>query len=428
MRLEKKKGPAFVHGTPNSWGDAHMRPEELEDLWHLFNLISRGDHLRAKTLRKVSKQSSTGTVSSQRVLMLLEIEVQSVDFDPEGGEMRVGGVTVSEHDGMSLGSHHTLELELQREFNLHKKCWDARHLEVLAQATGGAVARADVAAVLMEHGRCNVCLISGGLTVVRAKLEVHIPKKGAATVMQGAAKSTEKFYGQVLRAVLEHVDFAKVKAVLLAGPGFVKEQWWEWAKAEASKKRDHAEHKALLHSVPQWVLCHASSAYKHALKEVLGAPEVAARLSDTKAAAEVVALRRFFEMMADEPDRTTYGLKEVLRARDQGAIDKLLLADSLFRAQHVKRRQQYVELAEAVRDGGGAVHIFSSFHASGEQLAQLSGVAALLRFPMPLLSDDPGDSSDDDDDDEAREGVEALRVEGGGGGKRAEPAHILMPS
>ena len=48
-----------------------MRPEELEDLWHLFNLISRGDHLRAKTLRKVSKQSSTGTVSSQRVLMLL---------------------------------------------------------------------------------------------------------------------------------------------------------------------------------------------------------------------------------------------------------------------------------------------------------------------------------------------------------------------
>ena len=75
-----------------------------------------------------------------------------------------------------------------------------------------------------------------------------------------------------------------------------------------------------------------------------------------------------------------------------------------------------------------AVHIFSSFHASGEQLAQLSGVAALLRFPMPLLSDDPGDSSDDDDDDEAREGVEALRVEGGGGGKRAEPAHILMPS
>ena len=150
-----------------------------------FNLISRGDHLRAKTLRKVSKQSSTGTVSSQRVLMLLEIEVQSVDFDPEGGEMRVGGVTVSEHDGMSLGSHHTLELELQREFNLHKKCWDARHLEVLAQATGGAVARADVAAVLIEHGRCNVCLISGGLTVVRAKLEVHIPKKGAATVMQG---------------------------------------------------------------------------------------------------------------------------------------------------------------------------------------------------------------------------------------------------
>jgi protein pelota len=31
--------------------------------------------------------------------------------------------------------------------------------------------------------------------------------------------------------------------------------------------------------------------------------------------------------------------------------------------------------------------IFSSMHVSGEQLKQLSGIAALLRFPLPELED-----------------------------------------
>lgn len=31
--------------------------------------------------------------------------------------------------------------------------------------------------------------------------------------------------------------------------------------------------------------------------------------------------------------------------------------------------------------------IFSSMHVSGEQLKQLSGIAALLRFPLPDLED-----------------------------------------
>lgn len=40
---------------------------------------------------------------------------------------------------------------------------------------------------------------------------------------------------------------------------------------------------------------------------------------------------------------------------------------------------------------GGDVKIFSSLHISGEQLEQLTGIAAILRFPMPELEDDESD-------------------------------------
>lgn len=37
---------------------------------------------------------------------------------------------------------------------------------------------------------------------------------------------------------------------------------------------------------------------------------------------------------------------------------------------------------------GGRVLIFSSLHTSGEQLTQLTGIAALLHFPMPDLEEE----------------------------------------
>ena len=44
-------------------------------------------------------------------------------------------------------------------------------------------------------------------------------------------------------------------------------------------------------------------------------------------------------------------------------------------------------LVDAVRGAGGEALVFSSMHVSGEQLNQLSGIAAILRFPLPDLEE-----------------------------------------
>lgn len=45
-------------------------------------------------------------------------------------------------------------------------------------------------------------------------------------------------------------------------------------------------------------------------------------------------------------------------------------------------------VVEAVEAAGGAVHEFSSRHESGKQLQDFTGVAAILRFPMPDLEEE----------------------------------------
>ena len=75
------------------------------------------------------------------------------------------------------------------------------------------------------------------------------------------------------------------------------------------------------------------------------------------------------------------------------------------------------------------VHVFSDKHPSGEQLGMLSGVAAILRFPLPLddmleaaAQGDGADGDDDDSnsstsDDDSEDGSDDDgKAEGGGGG------------
>ncbi len=52
-----------------------------------------------------------------------------------------------------------------------------------------------------------------------------------------------------------------------------------------------------------------------------------------------------------------------------------------------------MQLVEEVEKGNGTALVFSSLHVSGQQLDQLSGIAAILRFPLPDLEDEELDAA-----------------------------------
>uniref|UniRef100_A0A7S2R622 eRF1 domain-containing protein n=1 Tax=Eucampia antarctica TaxID=49252 RepID=A0A7S2R622_9STRA len=155
-------------------------------------------------------------------------------------------------------------------------------------------------------------------------------------------------------------------------------------------------------------MCKASSGHKHALEEVFSDPDIMCQITDTKVAKEVNVLNKFMRMMDTNPDKAYYGYCHVAKANEELAIESLLVTDELFRSSDIVTRKKYVRLVESVRENGGIVYIFSSLHVSGAQLQQVSGVAALLRYPLPDLDALEAEAettaslndSDTDDDDE----------------------------
>ena len=75
-------------------------------------------------------------------------------------------------------------------------------------------------------------------------------------------------------------------------------------------------------------------------------------------------------------------------------------------------RKKYVSLTDSVRQHGGQVCLFSSMHVSGQQLDNLTGCAAILRFPLP-----------DIDGEEEREGEGEEEGEGEASGYGHSCAH-----
>eukprot|EP00656_Telonema_subtile_P052400 TRINITY_DN7303_c0_g1_i2.p1 TRINITY_DN7303_c0_g1~~TRINITY_DN7303_c0_g1_i2.p1 ORF type:complete len:308 (-),score=85.32 TRINITY_DN7303_c0_g1_i2:4-927(-) len=292
-----------------------------------------------------------------------------------------------------MNSFHTLELCVNRKFTITKPLWDEVDVQMIDRACDPK-ATADIAAVVMSEGLANICLVSDSMTIVRQKVECAIPRKRVSAAF-GHDKAVNKFHEQVLQAMLQHVDLSLVKVVIVASPGFVKDEFMEFVWLEAQRR----ELKELLESKPKFVLAHSSSGHKHALDEVIADPSMANKLADTKAARDMRLLSEFYQMLNDDPDRAFYGWKHCETADEQGAIEKLLVADKLFRNRDLNERRKYVAMVENVQSMGGQVCMFSSLHHSGVQLDQLTGIAAILRFPVEMEQEDEDSESSEPEDD-----------------------------
>ncbi|KAH0613480.1 uncharacterized protein H6S33_005366 [Morchella sextelata] len=376
-------------------GSIILFPEEPEDMWHAFNLIRPGDRLRANAVRRVTLESKTGSTQSQRIQTVLTIQVDKVDFDAQAGQLHLNGRVCEENKHVAVGVHHTLDLELFRNFTVIKAEWDSVTLDMVRDACD-AKERSEIGAVVLQEGLANVCFITDHMTILRQKVEVPVPRKRKG-IVSNYEKGLEKFYEATYQSLLRHFDFTALKVILLASPGFVAEGLRDYIFATALR----TDAKPVLVAKPKFVVVHCASGHIHSLNEVLKSPAVTAKLTDTKFARETRAVEKFFVMMNTDEARAWYGPREVARAVEKGAVGTLLVSNSLFRSNK-----------------------------SGIRLDGLGGIAAILTFPLEGLDEDSGEEEGEGDgEEEEGEGPEAAAAAaaaaagGGGGANGGEIGH-----
>ncbi|KAN0126944.1 pelota [Russula decolorans] len=379
-------------------GYVKVRPEEDEDMWHLYNLIREGDNVRAPAIRRVQSVSATGSSESHRVRTTLTLRVTRVEFTPPitptsgagdpassapvepTASLQITGRVVEENEHVKMGAFHTLDIEANRDVRIEKPEWDSISLERIEEASQPGRG-AEVGAVVCGEGTAAFCLLSQHMTVVLQRIDVPVPRKraGSATAHD---KGLARFHDMLYQSFLRHIPYANptLRAIVIASPGWVRDAVFDYIMTQATQ----AGNKALLGARQKFLRVHVNSPHVHSLVEVLKSPEVVSRLKETKFAREGIMLDSFFKMLASDEQRAWYGPDHVALAADRGAVGTLLISDELFRAGDPKVRKRYVSIVEDVREKRGEVLIFSSMHESGQQLNQITGIAAILTFPLDI--------------------------------------------
>lgn len=389
MKLAARKMAADVEDEQVS-----LLPDDPEDMWHAYNLIVPGDLVNAHAVRKVVLlNSGTGAPATERVHTDLTIKVKSTFFDPLISSLRVSGIVASENDHVARGLHHTLDLEVHRSFAVVKpNGWDSVSKATLAQALSDDRNGA-MAAVVMQEGLANICLITQFRTVLKTRVESVVPKKHDTASEQAAG--LRRFFDKTLGSLLRALDFSASRPLLIASPGFIAADFKQYIAAQGRDKSD----KVLLAIAKQAVVIHVNSGHVHSLNEVLKSPEVLAKMRNMNYAKEAQYMDNLFELLKLDNGRAWYGSKAVEKAVAEGAVGPgggvLLLNNSLFRSHDLSTRKRYVALVDRVKDGGGEVRILSSDHESGQRLKMMGDVAAILNYPIVDLD------ADEDEDDEA---------------------------
>lgn len=223
--------------------------------------------------------------------------------------------------------------------------------------------------VVLDRRDANIALLKGKTIVPLQRTHSEVPGKFKAGGQSAArfARIREGAYKDHFKKIAEYMKNQflplgnNLKGIIVGGPGTTVNDFLNKDYITGDIKKKIIGTKDL------------SYTGDFGLQELLEKSEDL--LAEEEIAIEKKEVQRFFKQMLDDMKKVAYGEAEVTRALEMNAIDTLLLSEGI-------PEDKIFELEEKAQAGGTNVKIISTETREGVQLKELSGIAAILRFPI----------------------------------------------
>ena len=328
-------------------GEIRLLPESIDDLWHLQHIIAPGDMVFATTFRSVD--TAGDKIRPEKVEkrpVRLGVRIERLEFSEHGVRLRLTGII--EH-GVDTGAYHTINVETGYEISVIKH-WRPLERERIERAVRASV-----------YGVIHILTLEEGEAEL-FRLRQYGPES-IITITSGSGKGAETESRTVFfDTVLGHINDIS-GPLIIAGPGFIKDDFVKFAKSRAGPLMEKA------------VVVETRRIGRGAVQEVIGKGALDKLIEDLQLSREVRMMDEVLLRIAQE-GAVAYGRKEVQEAIGYGAVEQVLIADTLLRDPEITL---LIEQAESMR---AAIVVLSSSFEPGERLVALGGIAALLRYNL----------------------------------------------
>jgi peptide chain release factor subunit 1 len=166
------------------------------------------------------------------------------------------------------------------------------------------------------------------------------------------------WYKKIAETAREYFDKYKLKGIIIGGPG--------------PAKNDFFDGEYLLTELRKKVLGLENTGYtdEQGLEELVQRAQNI--LAEAAIAKEKELVKRFFEELRKESGLAVYGKEKIMKVLEMGAVDIILVSEGMDADELIEKSGNY----------GTNVEIISKDTREGEQLFQLGGLAALLRYKV----------------------------------------------
>ncbi|MCD6341641.1 MAG: pelota family protein [Thaumarchaeota archaeon] len=343
-------------------------PESGLDLINVFRLVEAGDVLYSKTSRELKKERASGKIDSERVQVVLGIEVESKVADPLMKRIRFTGRIVYESRKLDLlGKYHTITLYPGVEIKVQSKK-NFERLRAFSASYGRHMKKPmKVICISVDDYEIAVAEFSNkGLEVIYAKSLPSVDK---------SFSWSEPVHGEVfdeaIKAVKNRLLLDKDALVAVFGPKIFVERFMSYLR-----KSD----KSLFEKVK--ASCSTSIGGEAGLREVLRMKDVPEFIQVLKPFRDAVETERFVEAMSRNPEKVAIGIDEVLDAWEMGAVEKVLISEGYLWGNLEDERLE--RLLKAAERGKLNLQVILDGLESSEKISRLGGAVAILRYPVPL--------------------------------------------
>ncbi len=222
--------------------------------------------------------------------------------------------------------------------------------------------------VVLDRRDANIALLKGKSIVPLVKTHSEVPGKFRAggqsaprfaRLREGAAKEHYKKVAEYIKE--QFLTYEGLKGIIVGGPGPTKYEFVEGGYITTELKNKIIAIKDL------------SYTGEFGLEELLEKSEDV--LASEEVASEKKIMQAFFNKLSKKPGEVSYGDADTMRKLQMGAVEKLLLSDSVDDA----RFDEYEAEAKKV---GSEVLLISTDTREGTQLKEMGGVAAILRYEV----------------------------------------------
>jgi protein pelota len=340
-------------------GDAKVKITTLDDLWYLSQILDAKDIVKGETLRKIK----IGESENQKVVrkpVFLSIEVEKTEFQKQGDTLRVSGVVMEGPEDVPKGSHHTFNVELNSVITIIKEQWLDFQIDKLKEASSETQQK--VLLVVFDRDEAHFAYATNYGYEYIAEMKSDLPKKEEEKQTEG------RYYQNLVAAIKEYVQRYAIERIVIASPAFWKEYLLKEITDSELKKKI--------------ITATCSSADKTAFNEVLKRPEVETALRESRAVEEMQLVESLLkEVLVGKLAK--YGLEEVVKAANAGAVRQLLITDNYIRKMRELNEFERVDVVlKTVNNTKGKITLISSEHDGGKKLDGLGGIAAILRYQL----------------------------------------------